>query len=255
MVQLRAGLRFLVPPSRPGQDVAGTRLEQRGARVVRFPAIRSGPTHDPERLSEGLGQLQPGDWLLVSGKPSAAAVLERLDRLGEGVRCGVIGHGALRDARKAGVDVEASPRLHTPEAITQELGPIDGRRVLLVRASRGSHALPEALRDAGATVLDIEGYDLDVHADPEAAREALAWPLDGVVLANPTASDVFADGLEALALDPADCFPLVPIIAIGPETARAARERHIEPDVVAEGRIKHLIQAVDALFADSAGSS
>jgi uroporphyrinogen-III synthase len=248
MAKLRAGLRLLVPPSRPGQDVAGTRLKQRGARVLTFPWIRSAPPSDPQALAEGLGRLEPGDWLLVSGKPSAEAVLEQRNQPQAGIRCGVIGQGALLVFRKAGIEVVSAPRLHTPEAITQALGSVDGRRVLLVRASLSDQALPEALRSAGATVLDVEGYALTVHADPDAAKEALAWPLDAVVLANPTAVDVLADGLAALERDAEDCFPMVPILAIGPETDRAARRRRLEPDLVAEGRIKHMLQAVDGLF-------
>jgi uroporphyrinogen-III synthase len=250
MAKLRAGLTFLVPPSRPGQDVAGTRLKQRGAHVVSFPEIRSAPPSDPNALAEGLAQLERGDWLMVSGKPSAEAVVERGEQLRDGIHCAAIGQGALRVLRKAGFDVEAAPRLHTPEAITEALGSIDGRRVVLVRASLSDQALPEALEAAGATVLDVEGYELTVHADPDTAKQALAWPLDAVVLANPTAPDVLADGFAALKLELADCFPMVPIIAIGPETARAARRRQIEPDFVAEGRVKHLVQAVDSLFGE-----
>lgn len=246
--RLREGLRFLVPPSRPGQDVAGTRLKQLGASVLGFPAIQAGPQPDPAVLARELDQLEPGDWILVSGKPSAEAILEQRDHLHEHVRFAVIGTGAQVTLRKAGLEVKAAPKLHTPKAITQELGALSHRRVLLVRASRAGGALPNALWEAGATILEAAGYALTVHSDPHTAKEVLAWPLDAVILANPTAADVFADGLEALGLRLDECFPLVPIIAIGPETARAARDRQIEPDLVAEGRVKHLVQAITALF-------
>ena len=246
--RLREGLRFLVPPSRPGQDVAGTRLKQLGASVLSFPTIEAGPQPDAAGLARDLAKLEPSDWILVSGKASAEAILEHREHLHERVLCGVIGTGALVTLRKAGLEVKAAPKLHTPEIITQELGAIGGRRVLLVRASRASGALPNALWAAGATVLEAAGYALTVHSDPDTASEALAWPLDAVILANPTAADVFSDGLDALDLRLDQCFPMVPIIAIGPETARAARDRQIEPDLVAEGRVKHLVQAITSLF-------
>jgi uroporphyrinogen-III synthase len=248
MDQPLAGRRLLLPPSRTAADIPGRRLAQRGARVLRFPRLEIAGAADPAPLDAGLDQLRAGDWIVASGAPSAEALLDRCPQPPAGVRCGVIGQAALGVMRRAGWRVEAAPVLHTPEGIADDLEPLSDRRVLLVREAHASDRLPGALEQAGAEVLTADGYRLEVRAERDDARAALSPPPDALVLANPTAVAVFVEGLAALGLSARRCLALVPVLAIGPETADAARAEGLVPDLVSGGRLNPLLADVVALM-------
>jgi len=100
-----------------------------------------------------------------------------------------------------------------------ERSDIDGSRMLYPAAAGARDVLPEGLRALGATVHVIPCYQSAADPDGQARIRALAaaGEIDLVTVAAPSAVDSLLDAL------PPEFASRLPVAAIGPVTARAAR--------------------------------
>ncbi|MGH2379169.1 MAG: uroporphyrinogen-III synthase, partial [Candidatus Limnocylindria bacterium] len=109
--------------------------------------------------------------------------------------------------------------------------PLPAGEVVLARSDRAARDLPEILRRRGARVRELEAYRTvpGVGGDVAAARASLAGGDAVVLFASPSAVEGMLDGL------PLELVRRAAIVAIGPSTAAAVRQRlGVEP-LVARG--------------------
>jgi uroporphyrinogen III methyltransferase/synthase len=124
--------------------------------------------------------------------------------------------------------------------------PLSGRHILVTRAEGRGGALIDGLAALGAQVTEVPLILHRPPTDPEAARAALAeaGAYDYVLF---TSARAVGSALKLLgALAPRGGWP--PVLAVGPATARAAREnglsvRLVPAEFVAEG----LLRALDGM--------
>jgi uroporphyrinogen III methyltransferase/synthase len=113
--------------------------------------------------------------------------------------------------------------------------PLAGRRVLVTRTRKQASALSAGLRELGARVVEIPTIEILPPEDPRPLADAAAeveryqW----LVFTSPNGAEAFFGALAAAGKD-ARALHGAKVAAIGPATARAIRERGVEPEVVAK---------------------
>jgi len=242
-----AGRRLLVPTARLGPNLLARRLRMLGATAVAFPRVVAMPPDDRSPLDRAIRRITAYDRVVAVGRISAETLVRRARRDGlPGVVA--VGAGAATALRRAGVAPVASPALHTPTGIADEVLVAPGASVLILHEQSTPPVLAHELRSRGCRVDDVAAFRIEPVADREELRVAFGSVSDGLTLANPSAVRVLLRLTAVVGLDLARCLAAVPVFAVGPETAREARRFGLEPDVVSAGRLADLTADLASLL-------
>jgi len=223
-----AGRRILVT-RRPEQasDLIG-RLSQLGATVIAVPAIAVAAPEDPEPFDAALTRLRDYGWLILTSGNAVKAVADRLALRGlpsalRGPAIASVGPATTRALAERfpgrAVDLEpvADFRAEGLLAAFAERGWPRSQRCLIPQSDRGRDVLAVGLRAQGALVDVVVAYRTVAPAGfAESLANARRERIDLALFASPSAVEGFvaAAGQDARAL---------PVAAIGPTTAEAAR--------------------------------
>jgi uroporphyrinogen-III synthase len=204
------GMRIALTQAKGRLEGLDDRLAALGHEVVRVPLVETVPLTDME-AQEAAAALLGLPWRLYASRSAVEAWLELGLGLADGARLGAVGPGTARALARAGApDVLVGER-STAAGLAQAVVAVPGVRgpVGVVQGRRARSTLRDALAAAGfeprvATVYDTqpqvwrgnEGVDVVVLASPSAVAALPRHVGDGAVL-----------------------------VAIGPTTARAMRER------------------------------
>ena len=210
--------RVIVTRARDSAGPLAERLEALGLEVVLCPLIELEPAGPQEIDVTGY------DWVVVTSRRGAEEFARR--RRGELPKVAAIGPGTAAALREHGIEPALVPATSTQEGLVAELPQPPGR-VLFAGAEDARPYLAEAL-DADTVVL-YRTRALRPERPPEG---------DLVVLASASAARAFA----ALGLE-------TPVVSIGPETTREAREHGLQ--VVAEAE-SHDLEGLVAAVASAA---
>ena len=221
-----------------------TRLRELGAEVVETPAIRI------ERRPAHLARPETYALVCLTSPNGVRFLFEALDDLGLDARAfggatfAAIGPGTATELSRHGIRADVVPERSVAEALVEALAsaPVEGRRVLIARASEARDVLPDALRRRGADVDVVALYDTVAEPLGEAQREALSRATYVTFTSSSTVRLLLASGGR------------VPesarVVSIGPITSATAREHGLDVHVEAE---RHDVDGlVDALTADAA---
>jgi uroporphyrinogen III methyltransferase / synthase len=118
-----------------------------------------------------------------------------------------------------------------------EARPLHGRTVAVTRARAQASALAARLRDLGAAVVEAPAIRIEPLEEPLPPLRVY----DLVCITSPNGADLLLDRLR-------DARELagITVAAIGPGTARALRQRGVEPDVVPERAVAEgLVEALE----------
>jgi uroporphyrinogen III methyltransferase / synthase len=245
------GRRILVTRARAQGHELETALETLGARPIVFPTIDIRPAQDLAPLDRALDALDRYAWITFTSANSVAVFFDRLSlnagAVPPGVRIAAVGPGTARALTARGARVDFVPSEFLGERLGQELGEVDGRRVLFPRAAGARESLALELTRRGAAVEDVIVYEtLPAAPDPDGLTE-LERGVDAATFTSVSTVDNFfllLDGRAARLLDG------VVIACIGPVTADAARARgltvHVQP---AEHTVPGLVSALVERFA------
>lgn len=251
-----AGCRVVITrPEGRGSDLVAC-LESMGAVVRHIPLIRTEPVRDPHPLRQAAEQVWAGHfhWVVVTSPAGAEALAQALEACRPeqpvplAARICAVGPATRRALESWGLAVSAEPAEARGSAIPEALqrcGPLEGARVLLAVADRADAHLQQELARLGAEPVRVSAYH--TVEDPEAAARVAgmlaAGEADVVVVASPSAVAALASALAAQR--PEQAQPAAPAgqhrgrpppagavapprgvvaAAIGPTTARAARE-------------------------------
>jgi len=251
------GLRVAVTRARAQASGLAARLAELGAEVVETPTIRIAPRPVEGDLAERVEALAAGAYELVCLTSSngvrllfeALATRAALDaRALAGTTVAAIGTATERELAAHGIRADIVPERAVAEGLVEALAeiPVEGRRVLIARASAGRALLADALVQRGARVDVAALYDTVVEPLAVGDRAALA-DADYVTF---TSASTVANLLDSLGDDTA-ALAGARAITIGPITSAAARERGI--DVTAEAARHDVDGLLEALLADAIG--
>jgi uroporphyrinogen III methyltransferase / synthase len=201
-------------PAGQAEELA-RRIESLGCETVLWPLIAIEPSGRDPIDANGY------EWVVVTSPNGAFELARRLEQPPR--RVAAIGPGTAAALRAHGLEPDLVPQVSTQEGLLAEL-PRPAGRVLLAAAEGARRLLVDEL-DADFLPL-YRTVELDPGDVPE---------VDFVLLASPSAA-------RALARTPAR---IVPVVAIGPQTAAASRELGLE--LVAEAETHDLEGLVAAL--------
>jgi len=211
-------------------------IERAGFRVLHVPAIAIGPAEKDSELDRIRARIGDYDWVVVTSKRGAAALLDGAKPPPETVRWAAVGATTAKALSERGVRVDCVPASSRGDAIPGAMAKLDslrGRRVLLARADAASRELPAKLVEMGAVVDDVVAYR--TASGPEASRCALLEAMkDGDAEAIMFASGSAVRGIIELAGANAGKARSIRVVTIGPKTSTVARELGFE--VAAEAR-------------------
>jgi uroporphyrinogen-III synthase/uroporphyrinogen III methyltransferase/synthase len=237
-------------------------LEAHGAEVLLCPLVAFGPPPETAALDSALRRLGEFDWLVFSSQNAVRFFEERRRELEVALvwgrpRVAAVGPATAQAAREFGYCVEHVAGQATGMALAAELNAkIAGKSVLLPRSDRARPDLPEALRAAGAEVIDVVTY-LTIPAgqgEEEALARIRAGEVDAIILASPSAFERLAEQLGGAALEALTA--RVALAAIGPVTAAAIRQAGLPVAVVPRNpSAASFVEALAAHFANAPGVS
>jgi uroporphyrinogen-III synthase len=209
-------MRIVVTRAEGQADPLAERLAALGHEVVRCPLIRI------EALGDDPIDAAAYDWVVVTSPNGAAELARRL--VAAPRRIAAIGPGTAAELRALGLRADLVPAESTQEGLAAALPRPAGR--VLVAAAEGARRL---LAD------ELEADFLPLYRTVELVPGALPAG-DVVLLASPSAARALArTGVR------------LPVVAIGPQTANAARSGGLE--VVAEAET-HDLDGLLAAVAD-----
>ena len=227
--------------TRPRQQAASLieRFTELGARVLVQPAIEIGPPEDWALVDKAIDCLSDFDCVVFSSRNGVEAFLGRLYEKGLDAR--QFGSAKIAAVGPATTEALAAWRLCTDiqpeeyraealaEALVESMLPdVAGKRVLLVRASRGREVLFEKLSAAGAEVEQVVAYESrDVtEVDATILAELRAGEIDWVTA---TSSATAASLLRLFGTD----LSRAQVAAISPLTAAVLEKAGMPATVVA----------------------
>ena len=243
------GRSVVVTRARAQASGLARRLEELGAAVVEAPAIRIAPRPAVE-VDERLASIEDYALVCVTSPNGAALLVDSLERASRDVRAlagatvAAIGPGTAAELRRRGLRADVVPERSVAEALVESLRAVEveGRRVLVARASEARDVLPDALTERGAHVDVVALYD--TVAEPltdDGLRSAAA--ADYVTFTSSSTVRFFMSGIDGH-------FPAgARVVSIGPVTTATAREHGLEVHVEAE---RHDVDGVVAALVEDA---
>lgn len=234
-------MRVVLTQGRGRLEALERALRARGDEVVRRPLIRIEARNDVTTRAAARRLLRH-PWLLFASRSAVEAWVALglpLPAPPHGPRLGAVGAGTAAALRRAGGRVELVADPERAEGLASAflaredaLGPVG-----LPRGDRSRDTLERRIAEAGVSVDPLVLYE----TRPEAWQgDADA---DAIVVASPSA----AAGL------PADPAPRAAIVAIGPVTGAALRERGLSPWIAERPDAPAILERLDA--AHAAGGS
>lgn len=174
--------------TRPAHQAEGmvSRLSELGANAIIQPAIQIKPPSDWSKVDAAIERLSEIDYLVFSSANGVHYFMRRLLERGHDVRklghtkLAVIGPRTADTLREYSLKADLQPTSYRAEALAEALTEspgIAGKKLLLVRASRGREVLAEKLTQAGGIVEQVVVYESQDVADFDEEVKEL-WQAD-----------------------------------------------------------------------------
>ena len=270
-----AGRRVVVTRAEGQGDTLAVLLRAAGAEPVEFPCIAFAPPENPAPLADAVGRLRSGafDWLVLTSANAARALANAECRmqnagLGNGAspraseaqpsffihhpssfKLAAVGP-ATADAARELLRIEPAlvPDQFIAEALAAALGDMRDQRVLLLNSAIARPALAQLLTEAGASVERVVAYrTVTASGGADVPGMLAAGTVDAITFTSGSTVRAFAERVGATGTSQAR---RTVIACIGPVTAQAARERGLEPTVVAaNSTAEGLVEALERAFA------
>jgi uroporphyrinogen III methyltransferase/synthase len=243
------GKRVVVTRARAQASLFAARLEEMGAEVVQFPAIRIIDPTDPLPLRAAVRDADHFDWIVFTSVNAVHRFWAELRAGGRDTRAlAGVSLCAIGPATAAAVELEGAradlvPAEFVSEAVVEALaaeGELAGIKVLLPRAEVAREALPKMLRERGAVVEEVAAYRTvpDAHQAEELRQRLDAGEIDLLTFTSSSTVRNFAEALGTR-------IGRAQVASIGPITSATARELGFEVAVEAsEYTIPGLLDAI-----------
>lgn len=237
-----AGRTVAVTRTREGASTLSDVLRSRGADVLEVPLIRFAPTSDGAALHARLRDLSGVGWLLLTSNQAVSALWEHLGRMGleaghlAGVRLAAVGPSTARSLAERGVRPDFVPGTPGARHLGAELPAQPGELALHLTSQLAEAELQRALEARGVRYERSELYRTEP-ARPGGEALARLRAADVVTLASGSAARHLA---QLAGTD-------FRVVAMGPQTADAAREAGFTRVTVArEASLEALADAAQA---------
>ncbi|SHJ84115.1 uroporphyrinogen-III C-methyltransferase [Paramaledivibacter caminithermalis] len=246
------GKRVLVTRTRSQASKLSKKIESLGGEAIEFPTIEITPKEDYSKIDKAIGEIEKYKWIIFTSINGVKFFFDRMKKLGFDIRllknaklC-AIGPATANKLNQLGLVVECIPDEYRAESIVEALkDKIEaGDSVLLPRADIARRVLEEELLKLGAKVDNIHVYKTTI---PEYKKGELVKLLKDskIDIITFTSSSTVKNFYKILGEDNINLLNDASIAAIGPITAKTARELNIKVDIEAkEYTIDGLVDAI-----------
>jgi uroporphyrinogen III methyltransferase/synthase len=249
------GRRVAVTRTRTQASSLSRALRALGAEVIETPTIDIAAPDDWGPLDRAIGRLADYDYLVFTSPNGVVKFWERLTAQGQDARAlagsilAAIGPATAQALAERGLISDVIPEKFVAEGLIAAMADrdLDGKKILLPRAAQAREVLPDELRRLGATVDVVPAYQT-LPPDDDSAARAFTENTDNtenIDLVTFTSSSTVSNLARMLGPDFLDKLARTTVAAIGPITARTARELgltvHIQAD---EYTIDGLVAAI-----------
>jgi uroporphyrinogen-III synthase len=239
-----------------------TRLENRGATVLLFPAVSFSEPSDTAELDRAIHSLGAFDWILFTSANAARFFSQRCRKLGVlpgqggNYRCAAVGSATASAVASEGFPVDHVAQEFNGLALARELATyIYGKKIILPRSERARSDLPAALKTAGAEVTEVVAYHtggLGV-IEPEVMRAIQEARVDVISFFSPSAIENMRVELGEEVLSRLGAKAVM--AAAGPVTAAALRDAGLRVAIEAPlATAESMAAAIANYFSPIAGS-
>lgn len=245
------GMRVLLTRPRELMSVTAGKLRDKGAEVLEIPAIHTVPIADNRKLESCLENISDYQWIVFTSQVGVRIFFEQLAvrevdsrKLGN-VKFAVIGEGTRKALRQRGFLADLMPDVYDGESLAHTLARygIEGQRILIPRAKKGTEELVPVLLGAGAVVDDVPIYETVYQ---EAGGVSIKDEIDrGRVDCVIFTSSSTVEGFVAASRG-ADYSKFV-AACIGKQTAQTAGEYGMRCEVAAKATIDALVELVERI--------
>ncbi len=220
------GQTILVTRPTDQADALAAPLRELGANVLLQPAIAIGPPPDWTKVDQAIESLETFDTIVFCSHNGVRNFLHRLFELGfdvrklSGVQIAVVGSKTARTLGEFHLQADVVPPDFMAESLAKALAPnAKGKRVVVVRASRGRNELADVLAQSGAAVTQIVAYRHCDVADPDASILELAkqGKIDWLTITSSATAKSVAKMLG-------DAIGQMKIASLSPITSKTIRE-------------------------------
>lgn len=237
------------------------RLRELGAAPIECPAISIAPLRDPTPLDVAITQLGTYDWVIFTSVNGVVQFMQRMTALGRdntllcGRKLGAIGAATRSALQGLGCTPDFMPDTYVAEAIIEQIGNMEGKRVLVPHADIAREALAVGLRELGADVYEVPAYHTVHGAATDILIELLRQDaIDAITFTSSSTVRYTIDGMVATGLNKAEAVELMSraaIVCIGPITAGTARECGLTVAAMPDDyTIDGLVSTLVGLYAD-----
>lgn len=249
---------LLTRPEGQNQE-AWSLLAGLGARPVELPLIRIVPPENYAEIDAVVAGIGDFDLVVFTSANAVRGLMERARELSLGPSstrwppAAAVGPKTAAAAADAGLRIETLPEGNFQgSGLAEMLAPkAAGRRILFPRAAKVGETLPDALRDAGAELVEVVVYRTVPAKLPEGALAGVlkSERIEAILLGSPSAARALVDGLGGPA-GAGEALHGIALAAIGPVTGRMLLEAGLCPTVVTERfTMTDLVAALDSHFA------
>lgn len=253
------GKRVVVTRARENAGGLVQQLQSLGAEVVECPAIAIAPPETYAPVDDAIAHLMVYDWVIFTSANAAEEFAARLEQVTGSTelmaarRLCAVGSATAAALSKIGCEPQLVPSDYLAEAVVEEIGDVEGLRILLPAADIARKILVEGLRRKGALVDQVtvyktiagEGSDLLLDLLQSGRVDAITFTSSSTVR-NTVDNLVTRTESEQAA---ARLLNRAKVVCIGPVTAGTADELGVRVDAVAtEHTTEGLVAALAALF-------
>lgn len=231
-----AGQTVLVTRSRDQSASLCQQLESLGAQTLVHPVIEIDPSISGAEVDAAITDLERFDWLVFVSGNGVRFFLERLKQVKgsldalDSLRIAAIGTGTENQLRElTGLNASLTPKRSNSDGLADALiSVVDGQRLLIIRADRGSQVLANRLADANMEFEQISVYrSIDVQqADSEVVELMRQGQIDWVTM---TSSAIARSAIRLFGPDLAN----TKTASISPATSAAMKELGVCADAEA----------------------
>ena len=251
------GKKIVITRTREQSTTLRETLEDLGAQVVEFPAIRIESLSNFSKMDRVIRSLSTYDEIVFASVNGVRAFFDRILEIGRDARslgkCHVtaVGPQTAAEILKYGVKPDRIPTHYETKAIVEELGrkpdALKGKRMLLVRASAATQNLEHDLKKLGARVDRLDAYRtlLPKSVPADLKSVILKGRVDAVTFTSASTAEHF---VQLLGEKKARAIAKRALVAsIGPVTSAALRKNGLPPGCEAsvftvDGLVKALVK-------------
>jgi len=255
------GKRIVVTRAREQASALSEQLRDAGAVPIEYPVIAFAPPADWAPLDGALRELDGYDWVIFTSVNGVRYVMERMQVLRVDVtkldnkKLGAIGPATAAELEQAGLRAQFVPGEFVAEAVIEQIGDVQGQRILLPRADIAREVLVDGLQAKGAMVDNVVAYRTVLGEAPGDVVGMLRnQQIDAVTFTSSSTVKNFFARLEQSGVDndtARDLLASVTVAAIGPITAQTARDYGLNVAIEAD---KYTIDGLVSALVEAFGS-